>query len=164
CPPPGRELHEATGARISGQRAGAGAGVESCARRIAEPSRALNVAVTSMRWIEYVVFLAIVVGLAQPVGLYLARVGQRRRTFLDPLLRPIESLLYRLLGVRREEEMSAGVYIICFLLFGAGCTIVLFLVLVFQRWLPGGPADAYLTTPMSTDLAGNTAVSLPTTP
>jgi K+-transporting ATPase ATPase A chain len=97
-----------------------------------------------MRWLEYVVFLAIVVGLAQPVGLYLARVGQRRRTFLDPLLQPVESVLYRLLGVRREEEMSAGVYIICFLSFGAGCTIVLFLMLVFQRWLPGGPADAYL--------------------
>jgi len=116
-----------------------------------------------MRWMEYLVFLAIVVGLAQPVGLYLARVGQRRRTFLDPVLRPVESLLYRLLGVRPEEEMSAGVYIICFLLFGAGCTILLFLVLVFQRWLPGGPADAYLTTSMTTDLAANTAVSFTTT-
>jgi K+-transporting ATPase ATPase A chain len=79
------------------------------------------------------------------------------------MLRPIESLLYRLLGVRPDEEMSAGVYIICFLLFGAGCAIVLFLVLVFQRWLPGGPADAYLTTPMTTDLAVNTAVSFTTT-
>ena len=116
-----------------------------------------------MRWIEYVVFLAMVVGLAQPVGLYLARVCQRRRTFLDPVLRPVESLLYRLLTVRPEEEMSAGVYFICFLLFGAGCAIVLFLVLVFQRWLPGGPADAYLTTSMTTDLAANTAVSFTTT-
>jgi len=62
-----------------------------------------------MRWMEYLVFLAIVVALAQPVGLYLARVAQRRGTFLDPLLRPIESLLYRVLGVRPQEEMSAGV-------------------------------------------------------
>jgi len=116
-----------------------------------------------MRWMEYVVFLAMVVGLAQPVGLYLARVGQRRRTFLDPVLRPVESLLYRLLGVRPEQEMAAGVYLICFLLFGAGCTMVLFLVLVLQRWLPGGPADAYLTTSMTTDLAANTAVSFTTT-
>jgi K+-transporting ATPase ATPase A chain len=116
-----------------------------------------------MRWMEYVVFLAIVLGLAQPVGLYLARVGQRRRTFLDPVVRPIESLLYRLLGVRPEGEMRAGVYIVCFLLFGAGCTIVLFLVLMLQRWLPGGPADSYLTTPMTVDLAANTAVSFTTT-
>jgi len=119
--------------------------------------------VTSVRWLEYIVFLALVVGLALPVGLYLARVAQRRRTYLDPLLRPLESLLYRLLGVRPEEEMSAGVYIVCFLLFGAGCTIVLFLVLIFQRVLPGGPADVYLTTPLTLDLAGNTAVSFTTT-
>src|SRR5580704_787962 len=96
------------------------------------------------RWLEYAVFLAIVVGLAHPVGMYLASVGQRRQTFLDPLLRPLESLLYRVAGVRPEQEMSARVYIICFVLFGGGCTIVLFLVLMLQRWLPGGPANAYL--------------------
>ena len=81
-------------------------------------------------------------GRARPTGRPVSGArGQRRRTFLDPVLRPVESLLYRWLGVRPEEEMSAGVYIVCFLLFGAGCTMVLFLVLIFQRWLPGGPAD-----------------------
>jgi K+-transporting ATPase ATPase A chain len=100
-----------------------------------------------MRSIEYMVFLAIVVGLAHPVGTYLARVAQRRRTFLDPVLRPLESLLYRLACVRSDQEMSARVYIICFVLFGAGCTVVLFLILMLQRWLPGGPANAYLTIP-----------------
>jgi len=116
-----------------------------------------------MRWLEYIVFLLIVVGLALPVGLFLARVCQRRRTFLDPLLRPIESALYRLIGVHPEEEMRAGVYIACFLLFGAGCSIVLFSVLMLQRLLPGGPANSYLTTPMTADLAVNTAVSFTTT-
>jgi len=116
-----------------------------------------------MRWLEYSVFLAIVVGLARPVGRYLARVCQRRRTFLDPVLCPVESVLYRLLGVRPDQEMSAGVYIACFLLFGAGCALLLFLVLMFERWLPSGPADAYLTTPMTADLAANTAVSFTTT-
>jgi K+-transporting ATPase ATPase A chain len=116
-----------------------------------------------MRWLEYLVFLAIVVALAQPAGLYLARVAQRRRTFLDAVLGPIESLLYRLFGVRPEEEMTAGVYIICFLLFSAGCTILLFLLLFVQRWFPGGPVDVYLTTPMTRDLAANTAVSFTTT-
>src|SRR5260370_6751532 len=104
-----------------------------------------------------------VVGLARPTGLYLASVGQRGRTFLDPLLCAVESALYCSLGVRSETEMTAGAYTICFLLFGAGCTLVLFLVLMFQRWLPGGPADAYLTTPMTTDLTANTAVSFTTT-
>jgi K+-transporting ATPase ATPase A chain len=116
-----------------------------------------------MRWLEYIVFLSIVVGLARPAGVYLARVGQRERTFLDPLLCPVELLLYRWFGVRPETEMTASVYVACFLLFGAGCAILLFLLLMFQRWLPGGPADAYLTTPMSADLAANTAVSFTTT-
>jgi potassium-transporting ATPase potassium-binding subunit len=116
-----------------------------------------------MRWLEYLVFLLIVVGLASPAGGYLTRVCLRRRTFLDPLLCPFESLLYRLLGVRPDEEMSAGVYITCFLLFGAGCALLLFLLLLFQRWLPGGPADGYLSTPMTLDLAANTAVSFTTT-
>ena len=116
-----------------------------------------------MHWLEYILFLAIVVGLASPVGRYLAHVCERQPTFLDSLLVPVESLLYRLLGVRPEEEMSAGVYMTCFLLFGVGCTILLFLILMFQRWLPSGPADAYLTTPMTADLAANTAVSFTTT-
>src|SRR5579864_3521409 len=98
-------------------------------------------AALTMRWLEYILFLLIVVGLARPAGLYLANVGQRRRTFLDPLLCPVESALYRLLGIRPETGMTAGVYTICFLFFGAGSALVLFLVLMFQRWLPGGPAD-----------------------
>jgi potassium-transporting ATPase potassium-binding subunit len=116
-----------------------------------------------MRWLEYVAFLAIVVGLAKPLGIYLANVSQHRPTFPDPLLRPIERALYRLLGVRPAEEMSAAVYTGSFLLFGAGCTALLFLVLVFQRWLPGGPANNWLNTAMTPDLAANTAVSFTTT-
>ncbi len=116
-----------------------------------------------MHWTEYIIFLAIVVALALPVGLYLAQVCQRRRTFLDPVIRPVESLLYRMLSVHPEEEMPASVYIACFLVFGAGCAIVLYLVLILQRWLPGGPANAYLATPMTQVLAANTAVSFTTT-
>jgi K+-transporting ATPase ATPase A chain len=116
-----------------------------------------------MRWLEYIVFLSIIVGLAPLSGRYLARVCQRQHTFLDPVLCPFESLLYRLLGVRPEQEMSAGVYIACFLLFGAGCALMLFLLLMLQRWLPGGPADGYLSTPMTLGLAANTAVSFTTT-
>jgi K+-transporting ATPase ATPase A chain len=116
-----------------------------------------------MHWLEYVLFLAIVVALASPVGRYLARVCERQPTLLDRVLRPVESFLYRLFGVRPEQEMSTSVYIISFLMFGASCIIVLFLVLMLQRWLPGGPADSYLTTPMTADLAANTAVSFTTT-
>jgi K+-transporting ATPase ATPase A chain len=116
-----------------------------------------------MRWLEYLVFLALVVGLARPVGLYLARVFERKPTFLDRALCPAESFLYRLFGVHLGQEMSAGVYTLCFLLFSAVGTGWLWLLLLAQHWLPGGPADRYLTTPMTLDLAANTAISFSTT-
>src|SRR5580658_5398328 len=116
-----------------------------------------------MRLLEYIVFLGLVVGLAEPAGIYLATVFERKRTFLDPVLRPVEFLLYRWLGVRSGQEMSAGTYTLCFLLFGAIGTGGLFVLLLAQRWLPGGPADRYLTTPLTADLALNTAISFSTT-
>jgi K+-transporting ATPase ATPase A chain len=116
-----------------------------------------------MRWLEYLLFIGIVVGLAHPVGLYLARVFNGEATALDPLLRPIETLLLRLLGARRDEEMSAGVYTLSFVLFGAIGAVGLFALLLIQQHLPGGPADHDLTTPMTADLAANTAVSFATT-
>jgi K+-transporting ATPase ATPase A chain len=114
-------------------------------------------------WLEYAVFIAMVLALAQPLGTYLTQVCERRRTFLDPLLRPIESVLYRLLGVQVDQEMSALTYAACFVSFGAGCAVLLFLILMLQHALPGGPSDTYLTTPMTVDLAANTAVSFTTT-
>jgi K+-transporting ATPase ATPase A chain len=116
-----------------------------------------------MRWFEYVVFLALVVGLARPTGLFLARVFERKPTFLDPILGPIETLLHRALGVRPDQEMTAGAYTLSLIVFGILGTVLLFLLLLVQRWLPGGPDAQYLTTPMTLDLAGNTAISFSTT-
>ena len=97
-----------------------------------------------MRWLEYAVFLGIVVALARPVGLYLARVFEGQRTFPDPLLRPAERLLYRLLGVRPEREMTAAVYFFSFLGFSAAGTALLFVLLLVQHWLPGGPDESLI--------------------
>ena len=116
-----------------------------------------------MRWLEYTIFLALVVGLVKPVGLYLARVFERKATFLDQVMCPVERMLYRIFGIDPEREMSAPVYLLCFILFTAFGTMLLFAVLLFQAWLPGGPHERYLTTPMTVDLAGNTAVSFATT-
>jgi K+-transporting ATPase ATPase A chain len=116
-----------------------------------------------MRWIEYTFFLSLVIALAWPVGAYLTRVFDGQSTFLDPVLRPVESGLHRLLGIDRRQEMTAGTYTLSFLLFGLVGTIGLFVLLLVQRGLPGGPADSYLTTPMTADLAANTAISFATT-
>jgi K+-transporting ATPase ATPase A chain len=116
-----------------------------------------------MRWLEYAIFLGLVVALARPVGLYIARVFEGQRTFADPIFRPAEALLYRLLGVRPEREMTATVYLLTFLGFNALSTALLFGFQLVQHWLPGGPDDRYLTTAMTADLAANTAVSFSTT-
>ena len=91
------------------------------------------------------------------------RVFSGQKTLLDPLWRPVEAQLYRWLGVDPQQEMTAAEYFFCFLAFSLLGTVFLFLILMFQRWLPGGPGASYLTTPMTTDLAANTAVSFATT-
>jgi potassium-transporting ATPase potassium-binding subunit len=115
------------------------------------------------RWLEYFAFLAIVVGLAKPAGVYLARVFEGQRTWLDPVLRPVESLIHRVLGVRSDQEMSAALYFLSFVLFALLGVLALFALLMCQLALPSGPADHYLSMPMTPDLALNTAISFATT-
>jgi K+-transporting ATPase ATPase A chain len=116
-----------------------------------------------MRWLEYAVFLTILLALAKPVGLYLFRVFDRQHTMLDGLLCPVESVLYRLFGVQPDKEMTPTVYLVSFVTFSAFGTLFLFLLLLLQSFLPGGPDARHLTTPMTVDLAANTALSFATT-
>ena len=116
-----------------------------------------------MRWLEPTAFLVILVALARPVGAYLHRVFERKPTFLDRWLLPIESAIYRVCGIQREREMTALEYFGSFAVLGTAGTVFLFVLLIVQRWLPGGPAARFLTTPLSLDLAANTAVSFATT-
>jgi K+-transporting ATPase ATPase A chain len=107
--------------------------------------------------------VALVVALAWPVGRYLANVFEGKATFLDWLLRPVEKAVYGLSGVRPQVETSASIYTLNFLIFSALGTAFLFLLQICQAWLPGGPDARYLSTPMTPDLAANTAVSFSTT-
>ena len=113
--------------------------------------------------VQYVVFLGVVLLLVKPVGGYLFRVFSGQKTFLDPVCRPIERLIYRLSGIDAEQEMDAKQYAIAFVLFGLVGTILLYLILRLQMALPGVVNRPYLTTPMTPDLAFNTAVSFSTT-
>jgi len=112
-----------------------------------------------MHWLHYIALLAVVLATVRPVGLYLARVFERGPTFLDRFLCPVESRLYQIVGLDRDQEMSARVYICAFVAFGVVSTAGLFVLLMAQHWLPGGPEDRFLTTPMTRDLAANTAIS-----
>ncbi|MBC8163571.1 MAG: potassium-transporting ATPase subunit KdpA [Roseiflexaceae bacterium] len=111
---------------------------------------------------QYALFLAIVIALVWPAGAYLARVFAAERTLLDPLLRPIERLIYRAAGVDAREEMSWQQYAVSFVLFSAGGTLLLYALLRLQPGLH--PADpAFAPVPLAPDLAMNTAISFATT-
>ena len=56
-------------------------------------------------WLQITLFIALILLLAKPMGLYMTRVFERRSTFLDPVLVPCERILYRLTGVKPDDEM-----------------------------------------------------------
>ena len=68
-------------------------------------------------WLQPVLYLCVLLLLVRPLGAYMARVYQNERTFLDPLLRPVERLIYRAAGVLEETEMDWKTYAIAMLLF-----------------------------------------------
>ena len=107
-------------------------------------------------------FLVVLTLLVKPVGRYVARVFAGERTPLDFVLLPVERGLHRLIGLR-PAPMTWRRYAGAFVLFSALGTMFLFLLLLAQHLLPGGPPQADLTTPMTADLALNTAVSFSTT-
>jgi len=112
--------------------------------------------------VQYGTFLLTVTLLIRPVGRYMARVFSGERTLLDPLLCPLERFLYRLTGVKPEIEMSWQQYAQAFVIFGMVGTLVLYGILRLQRLVPWF-YPSYMTTPITPDLAMNTAVSFSTT-
>jgi K+-transporting ATPase ATPase A chain len=112
--------------------------------------------------LQYIAFIAIVTACVKPLGGYLERVFSGRTTVLDRLCAPVERLIYRVAAVDSRAEMSAKEYAICFLLFSLAGTLLLYLILRLQRFLPWY-FSKYQTTPMTPDLAMNTAISFSTT-
>jgi K+-transporting ATPase ATPase A chain len=111
---------------------------------------------------QYGAFLLIVALLVRPVGGYLARVFSGERTWLDPLMRPLERILYRLAGVDATREMDWKRYAGCFVGFGLGGSLLLYAVLRIQPLLHTFD-PAYRPGPLAPDLAMNTAISFATT-
>ena len=115
---------------------------------------------TANGWAQIAVFLGAVLVLTKPLGLYLARVFDRRRTRLDPLARPVERLLYRLTRVDETHEMRWTEYGAAMLLFSLVSLVVLYAILRLQAWQPWGNPQAM--GPVPPFLAFNTAVSFTT--
>jgi len=110
-------------------------------------------------WLQFAFYIVVLLALVKPLGLYMARVYQGERTFLAPVLAPAERLVYRLAGVKPDEEMGWKTYAVALLLFNLIGLLFLYLLLRIQNFLPLNPQDLG---PVSPDLAFNTAVSFAT--
>jgi K+-transporting ATPase ATPase A chain len=110
-------------------------------------------------WAQILIFLAAVLAVTKPLGLYLARVFERQPTFVDPVLRPIERGVYTLTGVDETHEMRWTEYGAAMLLFSLVSMVLLYVLLRVQDWLPGNP-QSFAAVPA--DLAFNTAASFTT--
>ena len=111
-------------------------------------------------WLQIVVFLALIFAVTKPLGIFITRVFARERTFLDPVLRPLEQLLYRTTGVDETHEMRWTEYATTMLVFSAVSMLVLYLIQRVQGVLPFNPQHFGAVTP--THLAFNTAASFTT--
>ena len=115
---------------------------------------------TANGWLQIVIFLALILAVTKPMGVFMTRVFNRERTFMDPVLRPIERLIYRLTGVDENHDMRWTEYAFAMLLFSAVSMLLLYLMQRVQGHLPFNPQKFAGVTPEH--LAFNTAASFTT--
>jgi K+-transporting ATPase ATPase A chain len=111
---------------------------------------------TVIGWIQIILFCAIVIAVVLPLGAYMTRVFNGERTFISPVLRPVEAVLYRLGGIDEKHEQHWLTYTVAMLLFHAGGFLILYALMRFQAVLPFNPAEQSAVAP---DLTFNTAIS-----
>lgn len=115
--------------------------------------------------LQIVVFFLLLLALTKPLGKFMARVFEGERTFLHPLLQPLERMIYRLAGVREEAEQRWTQYTASLLVFSLVCFLFVYLIQRLQGILPLNPMQFSTphapsnATPMTPDLAFNTAAS-----
>lgn len=110
-------------------------------------------------WLQIALFFALVLLAARPMGSYMTRVFEGRRTFLDPVLLPVERLFYRMTGVRRDEEMRWTEYGAAMLIFSLATMLLTYVVERSQAILPWNPQHLAGVAPA---LAWNAAISFTT--
>jgi potassium-transporting ATPase potassium-binding subunit len=111
-------------------------------------------------WLQIAVFFLLVLAITKPLGIFMAKVFNRERTFLDPVLRPLERLIYRLTRVNEESEMPWTEYAIAMLLFSTVSMLLLYLMQRVQGFLPFNPQKLGAVSPAH--VAFNTAASFTT--
>jgi K+-transporting ATPase ATPase A chain len=111
---------------------------------------------TTIGWIQIALYCAIVIALVLPLGWYMTQVFTGERTFLSPVLRPVEAALYRASGVDSSREQHWLIYAVSMLFFHVGGFLILYALMRFQAALPFNPAGQSAVAP---DLSFNTAAS-----
>jgi len=111
---------------------------------------------TVIGWIQILLYCAIIVALVKPLGWYMTRVFNGERTFLSPMLRPVEAGLYWIGGVDERREQHWLTYTVAMLLFHVGGFLIIYAVMRLQAVLPFNPAEQSAVAP---DLSFNTAIS-----
>jgi K+-transporting ATPase ATPase A chain len=114
---------------------------------------------TANGWLQIGLFFVVLLAVTKPLGIFMARVFEGEKTFLDPVLRPVERLLYRVTGIDDKREMDWKEYTIAMLLFSAVSMLLLYLIMRVQQWLPWNPQH-FPAVPAA--LAFNTAASFTT--
>ena len=94
---------------------------------------------TANGWIQIAIFSLIVLLITRPLGGYMAKIFKGERTFLSPLLRPLERLIYRLGGVREDVDQHWTIYAVAMLLFSLAGFITLYALQRLQAVLPFNP-------------------------
>jgi K+-transporting ATPase ATPase A chain len=107
-------------------------------------------------WCEILFTIGLSVALAWPLGMYLARVWKGENTWLSPVLRPVESGLYKAFGIDPQKDQNWFGYAMSMLAFSVASFVVLYLILRFQDLLPFNPQGFK---GMSPDLSFNTSIS-----
>jgi K+-transporting ATPase ATPase A chain len=111
---------------------------------------------TVIGWIQILLYCAIVVALVKPLGWYMTRVFNGERTFMSPILRPVETALYRIGGVDERREQHWLTYTVAMLLFHVGGFLIIYGLMRLQALLPLNPAEQ---SAVAQDLSFNTAIS-----
>src|SRR5271166_6407492 len=111
---------------------------------------------TALGWIQILLYCAIIVAITPVLGAYMTRVFSGERTFLTPILRPVELAIYRVAGIDERHEQHAVIYTVGMLIFHLGGLFIIYALMRLQAFLPFNPAEQ---SAVSEDLSFNTAVS-----
>ena len=118
---------------------------------------------TTIGWVQILIYCAIIVAITPVLGAYMTRVFNGERTFLTPVLRPVELALYSAAGVEEKREQRWLTYVVAMLLFHIGGFLILYGLMRFQASLPFNPAAQSAVAPdLSPSIPRSASSPIPT--